>query len=85
MRKGIQIQRRQIVALILLFLILVELGAALFFVGLHFASIGSFDNLSPTDLVPAIAALGCIIVGIFAGRRSYAILARKGSRRTRKA
>jgi len=84
MRKGIQ-ARRQTIAIVLLSLILIELGAVLFFVVLHFASVGSFGNLSPSDLVPAIAALVCIGIGLFAGKRSYTILTWRRSRRTKSA
>ena len=84
MRKGIQIQRRQVIAIVLSSLILIELGAVLFFVILHFVSVGSFDNLSPADLVPVIAALVCIGIGVFAGKRSYTILTWRRSRRAKR-
>lgn len=82
MRKGIHARRRKSVAIVLSFLIFIELVAALFFVGMDFLSSGSFDATSAPDLLRAAVALGCIGVGVFAGRRCYAILAWKGSQRT---
>lgn len=83
MRKGIRVRRRRNVAIVLSSLILIEIVAALVFVGMDFVSSGTFDATSTPDLLRAIAALGCIGIGIFAGKRFYAILAWKGSQRTR--
>jgi hypothetical protein len=83
MRKGIHARRRKSIAIVLSFLILIELIAALFFVGMDFVSSGSFDVTSATDILRAVAALGCIGVGVFAGRRCYTILTWKGSQQTK--
>jgi len=79
MRKGIHARRRKSIAIVLSLLILIELIAALFFVAMDFVSAGSFDVTSATDILRAVAALGSIGVGLFAGRTCYAILAWKGS------
>ncbi len=84
MRKGIQARRRKNAAIVLSLVVLIELGVALFFVVLHFISLGSASNLSPTDLVPTITALACIGVGAFAWRRFYAILVWKGPRQPKR-
>jgi TRAP-type C4-dicarboxylate transport system permease small subunit len=81
MQKGMHARRRKSVALVLSSLILIELVAALFFVGMDFISSGSFDATSATDLLRAAAALASIGVGVFAGIRLYAILAWKSSQR----
>lgn len=83
MRKGVHARRRKSIAIVLSFLILIELIAALFFVTMDFVSAGTFDVTSATDILRAVAALGCIGVGIFAGRRCSALLAWKGSPQTK--
>ncbi|HEY1349575.1 MAG TPA: hypothetical protein VGF67_08135 [Ktedonobacteraceae bacterium] len=83
MQKGMHARRRKSIALVLSSLILIELVAALFFVGMDFLSSGSLDATSVMDLLRAAAALASIGVGVFAGIRLYAILAWKGSQQVK--